>query len=201
MLADYSGIDNGLKIQITEFKKALALLTRAGTRDAIRRKVILNVEARLVAIILIASNGSPYDQTWLAASRIEIDDILKNFEAIRATVGSPITDPTHRDHMQNLKTRFSNRDTIFDTVAVRDAARKAAKLTYGLITSSVAATATGVSAISFVGGPAIGIPVTGGTAILTSFTAFGVTRRSMNKAEKNASKNVEDGLRGTFTYS
>jgi hypothetical protein len=198
MLATYEGTNDNLKAQINEFENALGLLT--GARDVIKRKTISNIEARLIAIIQIASNGSLYDQRWLAASRIEIHGIFADFEAIRTTVGSPITDPIHHFHMQNLKAQFSNRDVIFDTAAVRSAAKKATGVSYGVKTSGAAAVTTGASGASFLAGPVVGAAVTGGTFILSFSTAAVVTLHKMSKAEVAASQNAENSLRGTFTY-
>lgn len=198
MLAVYTGINDNLKTQITEFEHALHLLT--GSRDAIKRKTISNIEARLIAIVQIASNGNPYDQQWLAASRIEIHATFQNFEDIRTQVGSPIMDQRQRSSMQDLKAQFSNRDAVFDTAEIRSAARETAKWTYGAITSGTATATTAASGASFVAGPIVGGVVTSGTAIISFSAAAAVTLHKMSEAETTASQNVENSVRGTFTY-
>ena len=198
MLAVYAGTNENLRTQITEFEHALNLLPHA--KDEIKKKVISNIEARLIAIIQISSNGNSYDRRWLAASRIEIHATLENFKQIRTQVGSPITDKKQSSSMQDLKAQFSDRDRIFDTVAVRNAAKNTAKWAYGAKTSAAATATTAASGYSFVAGPIVGGAVTGGTAILSFSIASLVTLHKMSKAEKTASQNVENSLRGTFTY-
>ncbi len=199
MLATYEGTTEGLRSQIVELEQALDIMTRVS--PTVKKRVINNFEAKLIAIIqLAAESNDSYDNRWLAASRIEIYNIFQNFETIRLEINKPITDPKHNLYMQDLKTRFSDRDEIFDTAEVKKAARGVASAIYGVATAATAAAVTAASAPSFIAGPLLGGAVTGGTALLTFSVAAVVTKRAMDKAEKVASETVETTLRSTFTY-
>ncbi len=199
MLAIYEGQNNGLRVQINEFEHAFKLLFKA--RDAIKKKVISNIEQRLIVIIELGINGNAYDKKWLAASRIEIHALLENFESIRATLGIQITNQTYCSHMQNLKEKFSN--PIFDTDEIRSASRAAANRFYGSAATGICtATISSVGAVGAVtGGPIVAGSSAAATALFAFPAAVIVTKSKVNQAEKDAVKNAEDALRKCFKYS
>ena len=68
MLRPYRGNNQELESQLNEFNHGFTMLNNPNIRPAIKRRIILNIEERLLAIELRTLNGDEYDQRWFAGN-------------------------------------------------------------------------------------------------------------------------------------
>ena len=193
-----------------EFEKIYAGCCKININDEVRRRLIPNIEARLINIIGMAGNNLnkldkekvagetlSYDKLWLAVNRVEINSIFEKLKEIRLKINSPV-DPVQRSIMEKQQSHFLDPGKLFDTESIRKNVRETTTKTYGILAVKKALAVTSASTVSFLGGPVIGGAVVTTTAFLAFSSGAAATYNRVKRNEKVAVENVEISLRKSF---
>lgn len=196
-LAPYKGEIIGLKVEINEFQHHLKYFYK-DVRNSLKNDLVDNLESRILIIISGALNGEIYDKRWLAANIQEISNLFLQFDNFRILAKFPrIKEKTV--WIDQIKLCLQNtRQEYFHNKAVKEAAGRSGGSVAAAVTGATAATATGLSAFSFFGGPFVGIPVTASFAVAGIAATAVATKVAYDSAYDTAGKELEDAIR--FEY-
>jgi hypothetical protein len=197
MLAFYEGINTSLRTSIQEFEHGYRLLMRA-TTNITKRRVINNIEARLMLIIQRAVEGNEYDRIWLAANRQEINQLLNQFDQIRTDTHNSRERDLNNNLQHSVRNAYDNIENLISSSGTVVAAAAVNATLYALKAGAVGASVTGVSAFSFFGGPVIGGAVTGAVGGVSALATAGAAVYGGVKGAVSAKEGIEESIRAQF---